>query len=76
LIGKCLKVKVEDRPSLEDILQHPWMLVSDEDGDNDVSDKGSKRDIRHVAGSTISPSSTSNGNVISADDPDLLTAVL
>lgn len=33
LICRCLAVKADDRPSLEDILQHPWMLeADDEDG--------------------------------------------
>jgi serine/threonine protein kinase len=38
LIRQCLKVKAEERPSIDDILKHPWMLADDSSDDNNSYD--------------------------------------
>ena len=51
LISKCLSLKSTERPSLEDLLQHPWMLPADAECDT-LQVPSDNRALHGSAGST------------------------
>lgn len=67
LICRCLAVKVDDRPSLEDILQHPWMLeADDEDGYLATVDSNDMMRAKKSAAAAVNSKQAPTSSIVAA----------